>query len=127
MNEKSLLLLILLNIAHWAADYTHLSRPYMLQAKKLGTPFLPIFEHACVHYFLMAFVLIFFCSNPIYWVLICQIELFTHCGIDVLKGKLNYWFPSLQSPANVFHWYVFGVDQFMHQAVIVLITYLALR
>jgi len=54
-------------------------------------------------------------------------QLFTHFCIDVLKGKLNVWFPSLSNPANKGHWYVFGADQLAHQIVIILQTALILQ
>ena len=45
--------LIILFACHWLADYTHLSTAWMLNAKRLGKPLLPIFAHALVHASLM--------------------------------------------------------------------------
>lgn len=125
MTEKAFLVLILLNITHWAADYTHLSTNTMLAAKRLGKPLLPIFYHAGVHYLLVSIVLAPFLlpKNLIMYFLLCFFQLFSHWGIDVLKGRLNAWFPSLQSPANKFHWYIFGADQFLHQVVLITIAF----
>jgi len=46
-------------------------------------------------------------------------QLITHFLIDVWKGRMNGWFPTLQSPANKWHWIVFGFDQFLHALVII--------
>jgi len=32
---------------------------------------------------------------------------------------MNGWFPALQSPANKWHWVVFGFDQLLHALVII--------
>ncbi len=113
-------LFLLLLACHWAGDFTHLSRPYMLAAKRIGYPFGPILDHAVVHGALM-FSVLFIAVSPIAAITALFIEVPTHFGIDVLKGKMNEWVPSLQSPANTFHWWVFGIDQYAHVAVIVLI------
>ena len=118
-----ILLLILLNIAHFLGDYTHLSTAEMLQAKRIGSPLFPIFLHAITHTVLFGIVLWYF-TDTITRFICLGIELISHFAIDVLKGKLNVWFPSLSNPANKFHWYVFGLDQFAHQLIIILIVYL---
>lgn len=114
--------LIVLNICHWLADYTHLSTAWMLKAKQFGRPFFPIFVHAGVHA-LLFFTAIFALCGLDAALLAAAIQLPTHFIIDVLKGRMNGWFPPIQSPANKFHWWVFGVDQFLHQCVIILTTY----
>lgn len=118
----SIALLLALNACHWIGDYTHASRPWMLAAKKFGKPTGPILIHASVHaalMFLACWALVGFGAGAIAF----AIQLPTHFGIDVLKGRMNGWFPSLQNPANYFHWWVFGADQFAHQAVIIWITW----
>jgi hypothetical protein len=125
-------ILIILLIIHWAADYTHLSRPYMLAAKKTGSPLMPILHHSFIHAgFMMSAIIIYqHVTNTftIDIILLCFIiELITHFFIDVLKGKLNVWFPSLANPANPFHWYVFGLDQLLHFLVIILISFLTVN
>lgn len=130
MTIESLILLILLSICHWAADFTHLSTAQMLEAKKFGTPLSPIFQHAMVHTSLMLIIIFsYFIFNgveeyPGKLTMLIWLELLTHFGIDVLKGKLNKWFPSLQNPANKYHWYIFGADQFLHMTVIFLMVYI---
>lgn len=114
-------LLILFFVCHWMADYTHLSTNWMLSAKRFGKPLFPILCHALMHGCLMGLVMVFVVAQPnikCFHVFIFQVV--THFAIDVLKGRLNGWFPSLQNPANKFHWWVFGGDQFLHQFVIIL-------
>lgn len=117
-------LFISLLICHWMADFTHLSRPYMLAAKKFGKPLTPIFHHAFIHASLMVIPLSFF-TTPAMGFNCFLIQIASHFCIDVLKGRLNGWYPSLQNPANYFHWYVFGADQFLHIMVIILMTFIA--
>lgn len=110
---------------HYLADFTHLSRPYMLKAKAIGSPWGPIYDHALVHGTLMMIWVwwqVGFGMAAATW----AIETMSHFGIDVLKGKLNVWYPSLRNPANPFHWYVFGADQLMHILVIIGITVISI-
>jgi hypothetical protein len=104
MNSTALFALIVLNVCHWAADFTHLSTDWMLNAKKYGKPLYPIFVHALVH------AILFF-------------QLTTHFFIDLLKGKINFLFRRLEDPTNKFHWWVFGADQFMHHLIVILTVY----
>ncbi len=122
-------LLLALFFCHFLADYTHLSTPTMLAAKKLGTPIRPIYNHATMHGILMLMAMWLLTSGDNH--LICFLALFqigTHFLIDVWKGKMNKWFPSLQNPANKWHWIVFGFDQFLHAVVIItMVHYLILE
>lgn len=119
---KIAVVLILLNVCHWLGDYTHLSTTEMLQAKRIGKPLLPIFCHAFTHSLLFFLLFCFFVDNASLIGICVLIELISHFGIDVLKGKMNVWFPSLANPVNKLHWYVFGLDQLLHQIVIIIIA-----
>ena len=112
-------LLILLNICHWLADYSHLSTSWMLNAKRFGTPWLPILGHACVHGILMFFPLCFMLGDTWLVTILVWFQIITHFIIDVMKGKLNVWLPTVSNPANKSHWYIFGADQLCHQIVII--------
>lgn len=116
-------LLILLFLCHFLADYTHLSVTWMLNAKRKGEPYFPIFCHAGVHALLMALVVKCFSYNWTNTIVVYAFQLSMHFWIDVWKGKMNIWFPSLQNPANKWHWWVFGFDQFLHAVVIILIYF----
>jgi len=115
---KELTIFILLNICHWIGDYTHASTGWMLNAKRFGKPLPPIFVHALVHGTLFS-VAIYFVYGLDKAIVGGVFQLVTHFIIDVLKGRINYWFKSVQSTANKAHWYVFGADQFMHQLVLI--------
>jgi hypothetical protein len=119
-----IILLLLLNICHWVADYTQASTPWMLKAKRTGAPVLPIAAHAAVHALLMGTVC-YFVAGPMVAALCFVIQWTSHLLIDILKGRCNVWKPSLSNPANVYHWWVFGADQFLHQSVIILIAAIA--
>ncbi|MEH0153749.1 DUF3307 domain-containing protein [Limibacter armeniacum] len=115
--------LVMLNICHWAADFTHLSTPWMLKAKQTGKPLFPIFIHATIHAALF-FNVIFILHNIEKALLAAIIELSTHFLIDVLKGRMNVWCPTVKSPENTYHWWIFGTDQLLHQLVIIGIAYM---
>ena len=112
-------ILIGLFICHFLADYTHLSTAWMLNAKRLGKPLFPIFAHAGMHTILMFLCLVFFTNDLGLVLKLSAFQLITHFLIDVWKGRMNGWFPSLQSPANKWHWIVFGFDQLLHTLVII--------
>lgn len=113
--------LILLFLAHYLGDYTHLSTKWMLDAKRTGSPFEPIMAHACVHGVLFMIVSVFFCPEKAF--IIGAFQILTHFSIDVWKGKMNVWFPSLSDPACKYHWYIFGFDQLLHHIVIITIYF----
>jgi hypothetical protein len=117
----TILLIFLLLLAHLIGDFSPLSTPWMLRAKHTGQPLLPILAHASVHGALMMLVLIFF-ANIKTVLLLVAFEIGTHFIIDVVKGKMNIWFPKLKEPSNYLHWSVFGIDQLLHQTVILLIV-----
>ncbi len=76
-----------------------------------------------IHSVLMSLSLIFFGVEFYKIAIVFVLQLITHFGIDLLKGKMNYWFPKLQDPANKWHWIVFGFDQYLHSIVIILLSY----
>ena len=116
-------LLIGLLVCHYLGDFTHLSRPYMLKAKAVGTPLMPIFWHASVHGLLMwlfVWTVKDFTSGATTYAVVTS----THFAIDLLKGRLNAWYPKLANPVNPWHWYVFGADQLLHILVIILVAWI---
>lgn len=116
---NSYLLLILLFVCHWLADFSWLSTKWMLDAKAKGSPWYPILVHSFVHGTLMGIVLLF-CLYPniiISYLILFQVG--SHFLIDVWKGKMNVWFPVLQNDKNKLHWVVMGFDQLLHGIVII--------
>lgn len=118
--------LIGLFTCHWLADYTHLSTSWMLNAKRLGKPIFPIFIHACIHGSLMGIFLLFFVSIQTTLLLI-SFQIISHFLIDLWKGKMNSWLPSLQNPMNKLHWYVFGFDQLLHTIIILILVSILIK
>lgn len=126
VNESGMeALLVLLLITHWLADYTHLSTKWMLNAKAAGRPLLPILAHAGVHALLVLMVLAAFVDLPRALGL-AFFQLVSHFLIDLGKGRISVSFPALKNPCNQWHWCLFGLDQLLHQIVLVLISAAAL-
>ena len=119
------IILIGLFICHWLADYTHLSTAWMLNAKRLGKPLFPIFAHAGMHTILIFLLLVCFTNDLGLVLKLSAFQLITHFFIDLWKGRMNGWFPALQSPANKWHWIVFGFDQLLHTLIIIAIYFYA--
>ena len=94
----------------------------MLKAKALGKDLLPIFLHAYVHAILFYIVLAIM-WGPLVAMWGSSLQLVTHFIIDVWKGRMNGWFPKLQDNTNPYHWWIFGIDQFLHQLVIIITVY----
>jgi len=98
-------------------DFSPLSTKWMLEAKRHGKPFFPIFVHAGVHAVLMLPVLLIF-TDIRQALLLSAFQLMTHFIIDVWKGRMSLWFPVFGDIQNKWFWMLFGLDQFLHQAVI---------
>lgn len=115
-------LLVFLLICHYLADFTHMSTPWMLAAKRYGKPLLPIAAHGFMHAWLMAGIILIFTDfqKAIYAFLF---ELITHTLIDTAKGRISAEFPYLQNPSNIYYWYLYGFDQLLHLLVIVTIVF----
>ena len=113
-------LLLALLFCHFLGDFTHLSRPFMLKAKATGLPVWPIFLHAGVHGVLMG-IACWILVGPWAALIALGVQIILHTAIDVLKGRMNVWMPSVKDPAKYPHWILFGVDQLAHQAVIIII------
>ena len=121
MSATILLVLICLGICHWVCDYIFVT-PEMLAAKRIGRPFLPIFDHALDHAFLMGVILFAFgVSN---FILLALFQLVAHFLIDIGKGFINLKSPKYENPRNKCHWVIFGLDQFLHFLTIVIMVYL---
>jgi len=94
----------------------------MLNAKRLGRPLFPILCHAGIHAVLMAIAFWGFGFSGFIVIKMFFVQLLLHFFIDTWKGLMNTWFPVLQSPANKWHWVVFGFDQFLHAIVIIVMV-----
>lgn len=116
-----LILLILLETAHWVSDFTSLTTMPMILAKKRGTPLGPIFHHAWRCALIKGLALgyfAFFCSIPFTTVLICSlIELITHFLIDTAKGQISNILPDAYDHQKQLFWSILGADQSLHHIV----------
>lgn len=117
-------LLISLLLCHYLADY-QLTNRRMLVAKSDGQKILPIIEHAAVHATLMFFVLFVFKVSWQVVLLGFGIELGTHFVIDVSKGCITKRYPVFADMRRKPYWQLYGLDQFLHTLVVLLIYHLA--
>lgn len=118
--KEYLSLLIALFACHYLADYCF-TWPRMIQAKTNGKNSGPILLHSCIHAGLMGICLLL-CG--IKWkrlLMLMLIELVTHFIIDTLKGMLSTRFPVLSDVQKKPYWMLYGLDQFMHLSVVVMI------
>jgi hypothetical protein len=122
--EKFLLLVILLNLVHWLADYTPISTPWMLSAKRHGKPIFPIFVHGLIHAVLMTCVIGFLRAPTDIMIILFVLQLATHTIFDTLKGRLALWFPKTADNTKSPYWIIMGADQFLHQIVIAIMAYI---
>ncbi|MBQ6278275.1 MAG: DUF3307 domain-containing protein [Muribaculaceae bacterium] len=121
-----LLLLPLLFFCHFLADFCF-TTPTMLEAKATGKRWWHIAWHAAVHATLMGAVLMGI-MVPLYGVsikaclLLMAFELVTHFIIDYAKGWTARTFPRYADPAHKPYWVLYGLDQLLHQFVILAIV-----
>lgn len=118
-------LLILLLVCHYVADFC-LTLPMMIRAKADGRRAWPILLHATVHAILMGASL---AVCGVGWGLILQLmvlELVTHFAIDTMKGRLTNRFTLLADQRRRPYWMLYGLDQLLHQLVVVAIWYISL-
>src|SRR5262245_16684951 len=119
MNMTALILLLVWTACHSVADFPPLNNKWMLDAKSVGRPLLPIFAHAGVHtvlYFLTGWAV----ADLRAGLVAAAIQLPTHFAIDVWKGRMGVWFPVFQDMSSRWHWWLFGFDQALHQTVKIL-------
>jgi len=55
------------------------------------------------------------------------IETVTHTLIDVMKGRINLWFPVVEDAGKPLYWTIMGADQLFHQAVLIFVVSLCLK
>lgn len=118
------LLLIALLVCHYLADFC-LTMPVMIRAKADGRRLWPIALHASVHAVLMGVCL---CVYGVGWkwlLALTAIELVSHFVIDVSKARISSRYPYLSDSRRKPYWMLYGLDQLLHQLVVVVIWQLA--
>ena len=116
------LLLISLLVSHYLADFC-LTTPKMIRAKADGRNPWPILLHAAIHSGLMAICLLLWTIPWKAVLLAMAVEWGTHFLIDLTKARLSARFPRLADQQQKPYWMLYGLDQLLHQLVIVGIWY----
>lgn len=119
METQIILAAILFQIANFIGDYTPLSTAWMLKAKQYGKPIFPIIMHGLVHSILFIIVASLFVKVDIV-IYVGLLQLISHSIFDIMKGKITYWFPKFQNSKHSPYWILFGLDQLLHQIIIVI-------
>ncbi|MCR5821127.1 MAG: DUF3307 domain-containing protein [Bacteroidaceae bacterium] len=120
-----ILVLISLIICHYLADF-QLTTPSMIAAKAKGSPVVPIISHAAVHALLIFLCLLIAGTAWELSSILAGIEFITHFIIDSLKGRLTALYPTLADMQKKPYWQLYGLDQFLHILVIIIIWYSAI-
>ncbi len=120
-----MLLLIALLLCHYLADFC-LTWPALVRAKADAKTLWPILSHAGVHAVLMGCCLLVFgvSMELAFWLML--LELVTHFVIDTSKAAVSVKVPLFADVRQKPYWVLFGLDQLMHQLVVVVIWYAAL-
>ena len=116
------LLLISLLVCHYLADFC-LTTPKMIRAKADGRNPWPIMLHAAIHAGLMAMCLLLWSISWKAVLLAIAVEWITHFLIDLAKARLSIRFLILTDQQQKPYWMLYGLDQLLHQLVIVGIWY----
>jgi len=116
------LLLLTLNFAHFLGDFTPLNK-WFVKAKQYSKPMWLVIGHGAVNGILYG-TFVWLIIDIKVAMLAFVIEFVTHTIIDVLKGKINQWFPIVEDRNKQIHWTIMGADQLLHQIVLIFIVYL---
>ena len=119
-----MLLLIVLLICHYLADFC-LTWPALIRSKADGRNVWPILLHAVLHAVLMGACLLVFGVNVELSLWLMLLEVVTHFVIDFGKAAVSVKVPLLADVKQKAYWVLFGLDQLLHQLVVVVIWYSA--
>ena len=116
------LLLIFLLVCHYLADFCF-TTPKMIRAKADGRDPWPIMLHAAIHAGLMTICLLLWAISWKAVLLAMAVEGGTHFLIDWTKARLSARLPILADNRQKPYWMFYGLDQLLHQMVIVEVWY----
>lgn len=119
-------LLIVLLVCHYLADFC-LTMPVMIRAKADGRKLWPIALHATIHAVLIGLCLLAYGVGWQLLLVLMMTELISHFIIDVLKAQISIQFPSWSDSRHKPYWMLYGLDQLLHQMVVIIIWYSAIR
>lgn len=117
--------LILLLFCHYLADFC-LTWPDLIQAKANARHLWPILLHASVHAVLMGLCLLMFGVGIGKMAWLVLFEWATHFAIDTAKARLSAVNPLLADLKHKPYWMLFGLDQLLHQVVVIVIWYFSM-
>ncbi len=115
---NSLILLIALLVCHYLADFC-LTLPIMIRAKANGKQLWPIVLHSMVHAVLMGLCLLLFAVSVLTTLSLIVAEALSHFIIDLSKARLSTHVPRLAEATGKPYWMLYGLDQLLHQLVVV--------
>ena len=115
---NSLILLIALLVCHYLADFC-LTLPIMIRAKANGKQLWPIVLHSMVHAVLMGLCLLLFGVSVLTTLYLMAAEAMSHFIIDLSKARLSNHVPRLADATGKPYWMLYGLDQLLHQLVVV--------
>lgn len=115
-------LLAALLVCHYLADFC-LTWPELIRSKADGRKVWPIALHAAVHALLMGGCLLLYGTGLKLLLLLMAFEWVTHFLIDTMKARLSVAIPLLADARHKPYWMLYGLDQLLHQIVVVAIWY----
>jgi hypothetical protein len=115
---NSLKLLVTLLVCHYLADFC-LTLPIMIRAKANGKQLWPIALHSMVHALLMGLCLLLFGVSVLTTLYLMAAEAASHFIIDLSKARLSSRIPRLADATGKPYWMLYGLDQLLHQLVVV--------
>ena len=132
MEHMLLLLLIILVIKHWLADFP-LQTEYMLNKSAKEGWAIPLLDHALVHGFMSTVIFMLF-STWWFGLLIGILDTMLHFIIDRLKGSPTikemyepWLLRTFKTDSNKIFWVTLGLDQALHYLSYILYLYIWLR
>lgn len=120
-----LVLLAALFLSHYLADFCLTTRS-MIVAKSDGKTLFPIIFHASIHALLMGICLFIFGTTIQMLLGLFLLEFISHFIIDTIKGRLTHAYPKLADNHQKPYWIVYGMDQLLHQLIIITIWGIAI-
>lgn len=115
-----IILLAALLLSHYLADFCFTTHS-MIRAKSDGKYLFPIMLHSSIHALLMGICLIVYGTTYHLLLSLILLEFISHFIIDIAKGRLTHAYPSLSDNHRKPYWIVYGMDQFLHQLIIIVI------
>ncbi len=115
-------LLVALLVCHYLADFC-LTWPALIQSKGDGKNLFPIAQHSTIHTILMGVCLLLYGTDLKLFFLLMAFEWVSHFFIDTMKTRLSLAKPLLADSRRKPYWMLYGLDQLLHQMVVVVIWY----